>query len=60
MLGDHWNSIAANLDKLPPEVQARYYKNRAQFEGDADAMERWATSGFQPASDDDENYIELD
>lgn len=47
------NSVDATLSKAPKKIRSKYRKNRAKFDADQRAMERWARDGATSGSEDD-------
>jgi ABC-type Zn uptake system ZnuABC Zn-binding protein ZnuA len=44
--GEHDDSIASNLNRLPPEVQVRYRENRRKYREDCASLDEWYAQGF--------------
>lgn len=56
-------SIDSRINQAPPEVQARYKRNRAKAKADWKSMDDWARHGFTslPESDElDHDVVRID
>lgn len=43
--GEHDNSIAATINRLPLDVQAKYRENRMNYREECDIWEQWHSAG---------------